>query len=190
MVTHTCMLVKDRNYSLCIEIISDLNHTYLLLGRSCVHINKKKNFQSALTVDVRKNSININYVNIWDIFRSWRYLIAKCLFIFVFVSVLFVGHFQGFVSKLDEFIFWLREALENTENWTPPQADIDSLSHYLETHLVSLAHAHTWLAMPTHWNVPVWNSMSSFIHAWSFIYYTDQRNKARPRLILNRYYLL
>ncbi|KAM9466904.1 A-kinase anchor protein 6 isoform 1-T2 [Clarias gariepinus] len=45
------------------------------------------------------------------------------------------GKLEGFVSKLDEFIFWLREALENTENWTPPQADIDSLSHYLETHL-------------------------------------------------------
>lgn len=44
---------------------------------------------------------------------------------------------QGFVSKLDEFICWLRDALETTDNWTPPRADIDSLKLYLETHLVS-----------------------------------------------------
>lgn len=42
---------------------------------------------------------------------------------------------EGFVSKLDEFICWLRDALETTENWTPPRADIDSLRLYLETHL-------------------------------------------------------
>ncbi|KAG1946656.1 A-kinase anchor protein [Pimephales promelas] len=42
---------------------------------------------------------------------------------------------QGFVSKLDEFICWLRDALETTDNWTPPRADIDSLKLYLETHL-------------------------------------------------------
>ncbi|XP_066525698.1 A-kinase anchor protein 6 [Hoplias malabaricus] len=45
------------------------------------------------------------------------------------------GKIEGFVSKLDEFICWLREALESTENWTPPRADIDSLRLYLETHL-------------------------------------------------------
>ncbi|XP_062863556.1 A-kinase anchor protein 6 [Trichomycterus rosablanca] len=45
------------------------------------------------------------------------------------------GKLEGFVSKLDEFISWLREALESTENWTPPQADINSLRLYLETHL-------------------------------------------------------
>ncbi|KAI1895588.1 hypothetical protein AGOR_G00107790 [Albula goreensis] len=42
---------------------------------------------------------------------------------------------EGFVSKLDEFIRWLREALESTENWTPPKAETDSLRLYLETHL-------------------------------------------------------
>ncbi|XP_051579386.1 A-kinase anchor protein 6-like isoform X1 [Myxocyprinus asiaticus] len=45
------------------------------------------------------------------------------------------GKIEGFVSKLDEFICWLRDALETTENWTPPRADIDSLKLYLETHL-------------------------------------------------------
>ncbi|XP_059374523.1 A-kinase anchor protein 6-like isoform X1 [Carassius carassius] len=42
---------------------------------------------------------------------------------------------EGFVSKLDEFICWLRDALETTDNWTPPRADIHSLKLYLETHL-------------------------------------------------------
>ncbi|KAL0968973.1 hypothetical protein UPYG_G00220710 [Umbra pygmaea] len=42
---------------------------------------------------------------------------------------------EGFVSKLDEFICWLREALETTENWMPPRAEMDSLKLYLETHL-------------------------------------------------------
>ncbi|XP_077095023.1 A-kinase anchor protein 6 isoform X3 [Siphateles boraxobius] len=42
---------------------------------------------------------------------------------------------EGFVSKLDELICWLRDALETTDNWTPPRADIDSLKLYLETHL-------------------------------------------------------
>ncbi|XP_048830052.1 A-kinase anchor protein 6 isoform X1 [Brienomyrus brachyistius] len=42
---------------------------------------------------------------------------------------------EGFVSKLDEFIKWLREALETTENWLPPKADTTSLKLYLETHL-------------------------------------------------------
>ncbi|XP_068873884.1 A-kinase anchor protein 6 isoform X2 [Aphelocoma coerulescens] len=42
---------------------------------------------------------------------------------------------EGFVSKLDEFIHWLNEAMETTENWTPPKADTDSLKLYLETHL-------------------------------------------------------
>ncbi|MBN3278079.1 AKAP6 protein, partial [Polyodon spathula] len=42
---------------------------------------------------------------------------------------------EGFVSKLDEFICWLHEALEATENWTPPMAETDSLKLYLETHL-------------------------------------------------------
>ncbi|XP_010192225.1 PREDICTED: A-kinase anchor protein 6-like, partial [Mesitornis unicolor] len=42
---------------------------------------------------------------------------------------------QGFVSKLDEFIHWLNEAMETTGNWTPPKAETDSLKLYLETHL-------------------------------------------------------
>ncbi|KAM6273780.1 A-kinase anchor protein 6 isoform 2-T2 [Porphyrio hochstetteri] len=42
---------------------------------------------------------------------------------------------EGFVSKLDEFIRWLNEAMETTENWTPPKAETDSLKLYLETHL-------------------------------------------------------
>ncbi|XP_059135279.1 A-kinase anchor protein 6 [Peromyscus eremicus] len=41
----------------------------------------------------------------------------------------------GFVNKLDEFIQWLNEAMETTENWTPPKAETDSLRLYLETHL-------------------------------------------------------
>ncbi|KAG5265592.1 hypothetical protein AALO_G00244190 [Alosa alosa] len=45
------------------------------------------------------------------------------------------GKLEGFVSKLDEFIRWLTEALETTENWTPPKAEMDSLKLYLETHL-------------------------------------------------------
>ncbi|XP_034153282.1 A-kinase anchor protein 6 [Esox lucius] len=45
------------------------------------------------------------------------------------------GKIEGFVSKLDEFICWLREALETTENWMPPKAEMDSLRLYLETHL-------------------------------------------------------
>ncbi|XP_051051788.1 A-kinase anchor protein 6 [Phodopus roborovskii] len=42
---------------------------------------------------------------------------------------------EGFVNKLDEFIQWLHEATETTENWTPPKAETDSLRLYLETHL-------------------------------------------------------
>ncbi|XP_061223589.1 A-kinase anchor protein 6 isoform X4 [Neopsephotus bourkii] len=42
---------------------------------------------------------------------------------------------EEFVSKLDEFIRWLNEAMETTENWTPPKAETDSLKLYLETHL-------------------------------------------------------
>uniref|UniRef100_A0A4W5LAV4 A kinase (PRKA) anchor protein 6 n=1 Tax=Hucho hucho TaxID=62062 RepID=A0A4W5LAV4_9TELE len=45
------------------------------------------------------------------------------------------GKMEGFVRKVDEFICWLREALETTENWTPPKAEMDSLKLYLETHL-------------------------------------------------------
>lgn len=40
------------------------------------------------------------------------------------------------MNKLDEFIQWLHEAMETTENWTPPKAETDSLRLYLETHLV------------------------------------------------------
>ncbi len=57
--------------------------------------------------------------------------------VFDCVDVSVCLHLQGFVSKLDEFICWLRDALETTDNWTPPRADIDSLKLYLETHLVS-----------------------------------------------------
>ncbi|XP_036209354.1 A-kinase anchor protein 6 isoform X2 [Myotis myotis] len=42
---------------------------------------------------------------------------------------------EGFVDKLDEFIQWLNEAMETTENWTPPKAETDGLKLYLETHL-------------------------------------------------------
>ncbi|XP_029454789.1 A-kinase anchor protein 6 isoform X4 [Rhinatrema bivittatum] len=42
---------------------------------------------------------------------------------------------EGFVRKLDEFIHWLKEAMETSENWTPPKAETDSLKLYLETHL-------------------------------------------------------
>ncbi|XP_038637135.1 A-kinase anchor protein 6 isoform X2 [Scyliorhinus canicula] len=42
---------------------------------------------------------------------------------------------EGFVNKLDELIRWLFEAMETTENWTPPKADTSSLKLYLETHL-------------------------------------------------------
>ncbi|MBZ3869639.1 A-kinase anchor protein 6 [Sciurus carolinensis] len=42
---------------------------------------------------------------------------------------------EGFVNKLDEFIHWLNEAMETTENWTPPKAETDVLKLYLETHL-------------------------------------------------------
>lgn len=42
------------------------------------------------------------------------------------------------MNKLDEFIQWLHEAMETTENWTPPKAETDSLRLYLETHLVGM----------------------------------------------------
>ncbi|XP_066133783.1 A-kinase anchor protein 6 [Saccopteryx bilineata] len=42
---------------------------------------------------------------------------------------------EGFVNKLDEFIQWLNEAMETTENWTRPSADTGSLRLYLEAHL-------------------------------------------------------
>lgn len=51
-----------------------------------------------------------------------------------FVPFLFCH--KGFVNKLDEFIQWLNEAMETTENWTPPKAETDDLKLYLETHLV------------------------------------------------------
>ncbi|XP_077320946.1 A-kinase anchor protein 6 [Lithobates pipiens] len=42
---------------------------------------------------------------------------------------------QGFVSKLDRFIRWLQDAMEATENWTPPQPETEALQLYLHTHL-------------------------------------------------------
>ncbi|XP_073495180.1 A-kinase anchor protein 6 isoform X2 [Phyllobates terribilis] len=42
---------------------------------------------------------------------------------------------QGFVSKLDKFIRWLQDAMEATENWTPPQPETEALQLYLHTHL-------------------------------------------------------
>ncbi|XP_068109557.1 A-kinase anchor protein 6 [Hyperolius riggenbachi] len=42
---------------------------------------------------------------------------------------------QGFVSKLDRFIRWLQDAMEATENWTPPQNETEALQLYLHTHL-------------------------------------------------------
>ncbi|XP_051579388.1 A-kinase anchor protein 6-like isoform X3 [Myxocyprinus asiaticus] len=59
------------------------------------------------------------------------------------------GKIEGFVSKLDEFICWLRDALETTENWTPPRADIDSLKLYLETHLGNSVEMSMWLPKKT-----------------------------------------
>lgn len=56
--------------------------------------------------------------------------------VFFLVAVFFLLSWKGFVSKLDEFIHWLNEAMETTENWTPPKAETDSLKLYLETHLV------------------------------------------------------
>ncbi|MEE6528655.1 hypothetical protein FKM82_031250, partial [Ascaphus truei] len=41
----------------------------------------------------------------------------------------------GFVTKLDRFIRWLQEAMEATENWTPPQPETEALQLYLQTHL-------------------------------------------------------
>ncbi|KAM4013749.1 A-kinase anchor protein 6 isoform 1-T2 [Anomaloglossus baeobatrachus] len=42
---------------------------------------------------------------------------------------------QGFVFKLDKFIRWLQDAMEATENWTPPQPETEALQLYLHTHL-------------------------------------------------------
>ncbi|XP_075048776.1 A-kinase anchor protein 6 [Mixophyes fleayi] len=42
---------------------------------------------------------------------------------------------QGFVSKLDTFIHWLQDAMEATENWTPPLPETEALQLYLHTHL-------------------------------------------------------
>ncbi|KAG8449624.1 hypothetical protein GDO86_016312 [Hymenochirus boettgeri] len=42
---------------------------------------------------------------------------------------------QGFVSKLGRFINWLQDAMEATENWTPPQPETEALQLYLHTHL-------------------------------------------------------
>ncbi|XP_061407518.1 A-kinase anchor protein 6-like isoform X1 [Lethenteron reissneri] len=42
---------------------------------------------------------------------------------------------EMFVKKLDVLIDWLYDAMETTENWTPPKAEIDNLKVYLETHL-------------------------------------------------------
>ena len=49
--------------------------------------------------------------------------------------------FQGFVTRLDVFIDWLKDALLSTDNWTPPRHDLDHLRDYLDTHLVRHAHA-------------------------------------------------
>ncbi|XP_069494566.1 A-kinase anchor protein 6 [Ambystoma mexicanum] len=45
------------------------------------------------------------------------------------------GKIEGFVGQLDEFIRWLQDAMETTENWMPPKAETDRLKLYLETHL-------------------------------------------------------
>lgn len=71
--------------------------------------------------------------DVWCQRKSHLPCLTACLMCLC-VACLFL---QGFVSKLDEFICWLRDALETTDNWTPPRADIDSLRLYLETHLVS-----------------------------------------------------
>lgn len=55
---------------------------------------------------------------------------------YAFLVLSFFLSGKEFVSKLDEFIHWLNEAMETTENWTPPKAETDSLKLYLETHLV------------------------------------------------------
>lgn len=68
--------------------------------------------------------------------RSIRF--SDCHFTNKFASLVlsFFLSGKGFVSKLDELIHWLNEAMETTENWTPPKAETDSLKLYLETHLV------------------------------------------------------
>ncbi|XP_056445789.1 A-kinase anchor protein 6 [Gadus chalcogrammus] len=43
---------------------------------------------------------------------------------------------EGFVTRLDVFIEWLKDALLSTDNWTPPRHDLDHLRDYLDTHLV------------------------------------------------------
>uniref|UniRef100_A0A3Q2Z8M1 A-kinase anchoring protein 6 n=1 Tax=Hippocampus comes TaxID=109280 RepID=A0A3Q2Z8M1_HIPCM len=49
---------------------------------------------------------------------------------------------EKLVRQLDGFIGWLQGALESTGDWTPPEAHLDALKLYLDTHLVS-PHART-----------------------------------------------
>ncbi|XP_047467078.1 A-kinase anchor protein 6 [Mugil cephalus] len=42
---------------------------------------------------------------------------------------------ECFVDQLDGFISWLQDSLDDTENWTQPRQDLDSLRVYLDTHL-------------------------------------------------------
>lgn len=66
-----------------------------------------------------------------------RLALNNKLTLFLFFPFLFLLFcHKGFVDKLDEFIQWLNEAMETTENWTPPKAETDGLKLYLETHLV------------------------------------------------------
>ncbi|XP_019734519.1 A-kinase anchor protein 6-like [Hippocampus comes] len=42
---------------------------------------------------------------------------------------------EKLVRQLDGFIGWLQGALESTGDWTPPEAHLDALKLYLDTHL-------------------------------------------------------
>ncbi|XP_051942677.1 LOW QUALITY PROTEIN: A-kinase anchor protein 6 [Hippocampus zosterae] len=42
---------------------------------------------------------------------------------------------EKLVGQLDGFIGWLQGALESTGDWTPPEANLDALKLYLDTHL-------------------------------------------------------
>uniref|UniRef100_A0A8C4PZ52 Uncharacterized protein n=1 Tax=Eptatretus burgeri TaxID=7764 RepID=A0A8C4PZ52_EPTBU len=41
---------------------------------------------------------------------------------------------EDFVQLLDEFIYWLFQAVETTEKWTPPKADLENLRCAVEVH--------------------------------------------------------
>ncbi|CAL8303708.1 unnamed protein product [Boreogadus saida] len=56
---------------------------------------------------------------------------------------------EGFVTRLDVFIEWLKDALLSTDNWTPPRHDLDHLRDYLDTHLPTRVHQRRRCLEPT-----------------------------------------